>query len=280
MSAKLVTLLIIFLALAGFVQFSYDSNFDYFAEKTTFVALPSGKTLRILSFGHEKLVADVLFIWSIQFYSTLTLTNRFDYLEHIFDVITDLNPQFRAAYYYGAIIMALEAKEYKMAIRLLQKGSMNMKDEWIFDYEAAYYANKFLRNPDLAEQFYLKASEKHDAPSLIRRRRAHMVYIRDKLNLAYELWIEIYNTAKTQLEKDAAINHLYQIKFEIDKEFLEDKVNLYKTRYGRNPINLEELKRRGYIKEIPRDYHGNDYRYDSKKGKVSAQRIFRWKIFS
>jgi hypothetical protein len=280
MAAKLGILIAIFLALVGFLQFSYDSNVDYFAEKDTFVSLPSGETLKILSFGHANLVADVLFIWSIQFYSTLNLKNRFDYIEQIFNVITDLNPQFRAAYYYGAIIMALEARETKMAIRLLQKGSRNMKNEWIFDYEAGYYASKFLQDPKLAEQFYLKASEKPGAPALIKRRRAHMVYMEDKLDLAYQLWMEIYHSAKTQLERDASINHLYQIKFEMDKIFLEKALELYKHRYHRYPLNLEQLKRVGFIKEIPRDYFGNDYHYDSKKGKVSAQRMFKWKIFS
>ena len=114
MVAKLGVFLAIFLTLVGFVQFSYDSNFDYFAEKDTFVSIPSGKTLRILSFGNASLVADALFIWSIQFYSKLNLINRFEYIEQIFDVITDLNPHFRTAYYYGAIIMALEAREYKI----------------------------------------------------------------------------------------------------------------------------------------------------------------------
>jgi hypothetical protein len=262
MAAKLGILIAIFLALVGFLQFSYDSNVDYFAEKDTFVSLPSGETLKILSFGQAN------------------LKNRFDYIEQIFNVITDLNPQFRAAYYYGAIIMALEARETKMAIRLLQKGSRNMKNEWIFDYEAGYYASKFLQDPKLAEQFYLKASEKPGAPALIKRRRAHMVYMEDKLDLAYQLWMEIYHSAKTQLERDASINHLYQIKFEMDKIFLEKALELYKHRYHRYPLNLEQLKRVGFIKEIPRDYFGNDYHYDSKKGKVSAQRMFKWKIFS
>src|SRR4030042_3125540 len=178
MTVKWGIFLSFFLILAGFIQFSYDSKVNYFAEKKTFISLPSGKTLKILSFGNANLVADVLFIWSIQFYSTLNLTNRFDFIDNIFNVITDLNPQYRAAYYYGATIMALEAKEYRMAIRLLQKGSQNMTQEWIFDYEAGYYAYKFLNDVDLAEKFYLNASGKPDAPPIIKRMRAHMIYIR------------------------------------------------------------------------------------------------------
>jgi tetratricopeptide (TPR) repeat protein len=277
MSLKLGVVFLILVILGGFLQFSYDSKIDYFAEHDTFLSLPSAKTLKILSFGNSHFVADVLFIWAIQFYSSLHINNRFDYIEHIFNIITDLNPKLQAAYYYGAIIMALEAREFEMAIKLLQKGSKNMTHEWIFDYESAYYAYKFLKNYELAESFYLKASQNPDAPPLIKRRRAHMVYIRDDLDLAYQLWKEIENSAKTQVEKDAAFHHLYQIKFEMDIKLFDSKIETYKERYGRFPFHLGELTRVGLIDSLPKDYVGDDYLYNNKTGKIRAKRTYRWK---
>ena len=93
MSPKWWFVFAVLILLSGFLQFSYDTRIDYFAEKETFISLPSGNTLKILSFGNSNFVADMLFIWSVQFYSTLNLTNRFDYIEDIFNVITDLNTQ-------------------------------------------------------------------------------------------------------------------------------------------------------------------------------------------
>lgn len=277
MGLKLGVTCMILIAMGGLLQFSYDSKTDYFAEHDAFLSLPNSNTLRILSLGNRHFVADMLFIWAIQFYSSLHINNRFDYIERIFNIITDLNPRHQAAYYYGAIIMALEAREFRMAIKLLQKGSRNMKNEWIFDYESAYYAYKFLRDYELAESFYLKASQHPDAPSLVKRRRAHMVYIQDDLDLAFRLWKEIEAKAKTQIEKDAAFHHLYQIKFEMDLKVLNSKINAYKEAYGRYPMNLEELSRVGLLRHVPRDYGGDDYLYDKKTGKVSAKRTYKWK---
>ena len=104
-----------------------------------------------------------------------------------------------------------------------------------------------------------------------------MTYIRDDLSLAYKLWTEIYNAAQTQLEKDASVFHLYQIKFEMDKQLLEKKVRLYKDRFGRYPFELNQLVRSGFIKEIPDDFFGEDYIYNSKTGGVRAKRVFKWK---
>jgi hypothetical protein len=84
------------LLLAAGMQNRYDSRVDYFAERNAFVSLPSGEALKVLSFGYNNLVADMLFIWAIQFYSTPYLTNRFDFLERVYETITDITPATRA----------------------------------------------------------------------------------------------------------------------------------------------------------------------------------------
>ncbi|UCH96709.1 MAG: hypothetical protein JSV88_07615 [Candidatus Aminicenantes bacterium] len=273
----LVLIFVVLMVVVGYVQFRYDSHRNYFAGREVFVTLPPGKTLRILSFGFRNLVADMLFIWSIQFYSTYYLTNIYDYLEHVFEVITDLNPRYKEPYIVGSWIMALEAMDVKMAMRLLQKGARNMPDEWIFDYECGFYAYKNLKDYALAEEFFTKAASKPNAPPLIKRKRAHMVYMKDNLNYAYELWMEIYKKAQDYLERAAARNHLHQIKFEMDKKFLEQRIALFKSIYKRYPYNLEELKRARLVRGIPRDFDGNHYIYRPKKGIITAEKVLRWK---
>ena len=220
MGRSLGVFFLLLMILAGVLQYQYDARVDYFTHKNIFLSLPSSKALKILSFGYQNILADLMYIWSIQFYSTYHIDNRFDYIEHIYNLITDLNTQFKAAYYIGSLIMALEAKEAEMAIRLLQKGSKNMKDEWFFDFESAYYAYKFLKDFKLAEFYYRKAAENPEAPSVVKRKQAHMIYMMDDLITSYKLWLEILKEADTQLGKDAAVNHLCQIKFEMDKKML------------------------------------------------------------
>jgi len=279
-SEKKIKLFIFFLCLMVLVahfQALYDGKIDYFSEQNTFVLLPPGKTLRILSFGYRNLLADMLFIWSIQFYSSYYLSNRYDYIEHIFNTITDLTPRYNEPYIVGAWIMALEAKDYKMAIRLLQKGSENNKDEYIFDYEAGYYAFDNLKDYDLAEKLFRKAAERPKAPPLIKRSWAHLVYMKNDLEFAWNLWADIYKNSKIRVERDAAFNHLYQIKYEVDRKFLEGKIQQYKKRYGRYPQELEDLKRVGLAKEVPTDFRGSPYIYNPVTGKLKAKLVFKWK---
>ena len=220
----------------------------------------------------------MLFIWSIQFYSSYNLTNRYQYLEHIYNTITDLTPLYKEPYFVGSWIMALEVGDIPMAMRLLQKGARNMKNEWIFNYECGYYAYKYMRNYALAEKYFQLAAANPSAPPHITRQRAHMIYMENNLEYAYQLWLDIYHkTDQDGFAHSAAMNHLHQIKFEMDKKKLEQKIKDFHKKYRRNPFNLEELLRARFISEIPRDFGGSPYIYDSKTGTIEAQKEFKWK---
>jgi hypothetical protein len=265
------------LLLAAVFQNRYDSTVNYLGDRSTFVSLPSGKTLSIASFGYRNLAADLLFIWSIQFYSTYYLTNRFDYLERVYDTITDITPQYKEPYIIGALIMAFEARDIPMALRLLDKGSRSLPNEWFFDHEAGYYCYKYLKDYAKAETYYSRAAMKPDAPSFLKRMKAHMVYLQDDPKVAYQMWIDIYAHARDRLEKDAAFNHLYQIKSEIDLPFLRQQIARFREKFNRFPAALAELVRLSIAAAIPRDFSGNDYPYDPALGTVKAQRVFKWK---
>jgi hypothetical protein len=278
MKTKVLTLIFVLLtAGAGVLQYKYDSHRGYFSEREVFVTLPPGKTLRILSFGFQDLAADMLFIWSIQFYSTYYLTNSSRYIEHVFNTITDLSPRYKEPYIVGSWIMALEVGDIEMAMRLLQKGSLNMPDEFIFDYECGFYAYKNLRDHALAEKYFSRAADKSGAPPQIKRKQAHMAYMKDDLHYAYQLWVDIYNKTKDPLELNVARNHLGQIKFEMDKKYLGQQITRFKQKYKRYPFELAELKRAGLVEEIPRDFYGNHYIYYPGKGTITAEKVLRWK---
>lgn len=265
------------LLLAAGMQNRYDSGTDYFGDRSAFVSLPSGKALKILSFGYDNLAADLLFIWSIQFYSTYNLTNRFEFLERVYDTITDITPTYKEPYIIGSLIMALEAGDVPMALRLLDKGARHNPDEYMFDQEAGYYCYKYLKDYARAERYYERAASKPAAPNFIKRMKAHLVYLRDDPQTAFRMWLDIYNNARDTLERDSAFNHLYQIRAENDLGILRQAIAAYRERFGRWPAALGELVAAGLLRSLPSDFSGRDYIYDPLQGTVTAQRIFQWK---
>ena len=179
--------LVALLVCAAFMQSYYDRNTDYLSPRNSVVALPSGNALKVLAFGFDNLLADFLYVWAIQYYSSHHINNRFDNIRHIFDTITDLLPKSSAPYIIGAMIMAMEAGRPELALELLEKGSRNMPDEWLFEYDAAFYANKYLSDPERAEAFFKSASERPGAPAFLKRRWAHMVYLNDNSEVSFKI---------------------------------------------------------------------------------------------
>src|SRR6266496_2372404 len=84
--------------------------------------LPSGKYLKVMALGFDGLLADGLYLWSIQYYGNYDIKDRYAYLERIYDqVITELDPHYLDPYLVGALIMSGEAHDPEMALRLLDK---------------------------------------------------------------------------------------------------------------------------------------------------------------
>lgn len=267
----------VFLVIAASTQYFYDNNTDYFRKRDVFLTLPAGETVKILSFGFSDLAADMLYIWSIQFYSNYNLTNSYDYIENIYNLITDISPKYKDPYIIGSVIMAVELKKIKMAIRLLQKGAENIKDEWIFDLDSGYYASKYLKDPKLAEKYFFKASKIKGAPKVISRMLFHQIYMQNKLDKAWELWSEVLDNSESEAEKHSARLHLYQIKFELDKKQLEKYLRKYRKIYGAFPEKLEDLVKYGFINIIPKDFKGTDYKYYYKTGTIDPLEGYMWK---
>lgn len=268
---------ILALGLQGIIQYTFDSHTNFTKDKDIFISLPSSSAARILSFGYENLSSDLLYIWAIQLYSTTYLSNRFDFLESIFNLITDLSPTYKDPYSIGALIMGFEKKDFDMAIRLLDKAMKNMPNEWIFPYEAGYYSYRYHKDYKKAEYYYYIASHIPNAPPLIRRQRFHMAYLQNNLREAWKMWMDLYQTSKDPIDKTSAYNHLYQIKNEMDIQKLEKAISLYQSQFNQFPRSLQELVEKKFISNLPKDFSGKDYLFDSKTGKVKPARLFKWK---
>src|SRR3989454_3389627 len=101
--------------------------------------LPSGKYLKVAALGFDGLLADLLYLWSIQFYGSYDIKDRYTYLERIYDqVITELDPHYLDPYLVGALIMTAEARNPEMALKLLDKGVRANPDQWIMPFEAGF----------------------------------------------------------------------------------------------------------------------------------------------
>jgi len=240
------------------------------------IYLPSGKFLRYATFGYSALAADAVYLWAIQYYSTPTIDDRFDHLDHVFSIISELDPRFADPYEVGALIAVQEARDAQAAFRILDRGLEKNPDMWIFPFQAGHIAMMSLRDYELAESYFKACMEIPGSPDFVRRLHANAIFRKGDLQTSWETWLEIYRTAPDERTKRIASNHLYNVKSAIDIGGIRNALEAFRERFARWPGDLEDLVRTGLLTQVPRDLDGEDYLYDPQTGEVKT-RISPWR---
>jgi hypothetical protein len=62
----------------------------------------------------------------------------------------------------------------------------------------------------------------------------------------------------------------------VDTAAIKSALEKYRERFGRNPVELGQLVRAGFLSALPQDLDGKDYLYDPQTGEIKTQ-VSPWK---
>lgn len=244
--------------------------------------LPTSQMLGLLALGNDGLMADAVYVWAIQYYSQFDRSERFLYLERVFDVITDLDPRHFDAYRMGALIMQVEApgslEEKKRAVtRLYDKGIAAMPESWQLAETAAWDCYLGFRDTALAVRYAEIAVRHPEAHHRIRRALGVWRDREDTWDIADSIayWEAALAEATTPGEEYLTMSHLYDVIVARDREVLEPLLKGYKERFGACPTGWELLVLTGQLVDVPRDYAGNSYEIDPVRCALVANKRIR-----
>jgi len=243
---------------------------------SSIIYIPSGKYLKFATFGYSSFIADLIYIWAIQYYSNYSIPDRYDNLDHIFSIIAELDHRYLDPYEIGAMIAVYEAKDLSLAFKILDKGLEKNPDQWIFPLQAGHYAQMMTKDYELARKYYKKTMEMDGAPVITRRLYANAAFKIMDYKTAWENWLEIYQITEDERIKKIASNQLYQVKAAIDVKTIKEAIEKFKERFGRNPTEQAQLVKHGLLDSLPKDLDGKEYIYNSQTGEIRAPMIW-WK---
>jgi len=231
--------------------------------------LPSGKYLKVMALGFDGLAADMIYLWSIQYYGNYDIKDRYEYLERIYDqVITELDPHYLDPYLVGALIMTVEARNPEMALRLLDKGVRANPDQWIMPFEAGFLCYNDLHDYKRAAVYFEKAAGIPGVHPLVRRLYAEMYNRAGDKRTSLKEWLEIYRTTDDPYVRNVAWNHAHDLKVDVDLADLRGAVSRFHEMEKRAPHRLLEVVVSGFLATLPRDPEDHDYLYDPQTGEV------------
>jgi len=267
---KLYTVLICLLAL--FIAF-----FPYFEQARKNVRQVELQELtlppfvsRFLALEFRSVASDFLFTRVIQYYggkvqSREMLTGAdWSWLYSNLQVVTDLDPYFEDAYYFGNAVLTWNGRLYIQANRLLQKGTDARDWDWQFPFYIGFNKFYFLNDNQGGADYFLMASKRPGASPFLPSLAARLYKNEGKTALAVSVLAGILES-----ERDPKTRQSFEIRLEALKKILalEQAVDRYKKMTGRTPRDLKVLVERGFVKEIPTDPYGGRF-YVDKNGSI------------
>jgi len=271
---RVVAVLLLVLAMiaaSAFARVRLEGPSGSEPEEKELLYLPNGRYLKLVSTGQASLVADVVYLWAIQFYSDYGRGDRYDYLQHIFgEVIPELDPLYVDPYWLGAMILSVEVRDVDGALSLLETGMENNPSAWILPYLAGWEAEGADR-PLQAAAYFERAAAVPDSPSFVRRMGAGMLVRAGRIDDAMRDWEEVlHDPAGDETSKVIAERWLRILETRKTIQSLESAVEGFRGRFGRLPRRLGELEAAGLIPSVPLDPDGAPFSYDPATGRVSS----------
>lgn len=241
-------------------------------EDSTFL-LPS-PILKVITLDFHGLAADYLFLNSLVFVgSTHERKERprvkpweWKWLYSMLDASTDLDPYFLDPYYFANAQLTWDALMIEETNHLLEKGSKYREWDPVLPFFIGFNYFYFLQDNLNARKWLLEASKRPDAQPLYASLAGKLAYEKKRTENAISFLEEM-----SRRTDDETLKKKYEERLIFLHQVLkvENAVEAYKKRFGRNPAGIQALVRTGMLHEIPTDPYGGQL-YVNLDGKVRS----------
>jgi len=228
---------------------------------------PSGRFVRGASIEYQSLAADFVWLRGIQYYGRHLMSDRkYEWLGHVFDILTSLDPGFIEAYHFGAITLAWDAGKPHEAVDFLTRGMKANPMSWQIPFDAGFICYMLLRDYGRASTFFEVASKMPNAWFILDRWAAIAKTKAGDFQTAREMWLDILRDTENRALKALVVRQLKNLDLSEATDRLQRAVHRFQQDRRRLPTDLRELTTAGYVDRIPEEPYGG--RFYLKDGKV------------
>lgn len=183
--------------------------------------IPSATFLRYASLGHQTMVADLMWIRTVQYFGEelerrrelnqpRDSKERFKFLYPLLDLTVSLDPQFVRAYRFGGILLTV-VKRYDEAIALYAKGYAANPDRWEMPHDLGrlYYLD--LKDHEKALYWWKIANDLPGRPGYIPRFVPRLYAQTGQKEIAIELWLEMLEATDSKTVRAIILLELQKV---------------------------------------------------------------------
>jgi hypothetical protein len=236
--------------------------------------LPDAEYLKIASLGYRELIADLLWVQSIQVMGEKKVSESSGrWLYRALDIITTLDPKFVRAYEAGGLALTTLVVLPEESNQLMMKGMQHNPTEWKLPFLIGinYYYESY--DDAKAAEYMSQASRLPGAPSSLTTLAANLYVSGHSPQQAVDLLAALYEKATDESAKKLLEIRLKIVLTERDLYLLEQAIDRYRSQNGQYPPRLEAIVGAGFLPALPVEPSGGRYVYDAKTGAVSSSEM-------
>jgi tetratricopeptide (TPR) repeat protein len=255
-------------ALSNFLETNRPEMPEGYADEDISI---QGEKLKGYMFGTEGLAADWYWMRSLQYIGEKLANSKqkaidlgdlrplnpkllYPYLDNA----TTLDPQFMAAYSYGAVV--LPAIDSELAVKFIEKGMKDNPDEWRL-YQHLGYIYWRSKNYGKAAEVYEKGSKIKDAPPFMKAMIATVQNEGGSRETARKIYQQMLDeTEDTNIIENAKIR-LLQLDSQDETDAIRKTLQQFKEKTNRCANNLKEILPLLRNVKLP---NGKDFRIDKQ----------------
>ncbi|MGA2192329.1 MAG: hypothetical protein ABSG42_03015 [Nitrospirota bacterium] len=270
-----VVFLLVDAALVYAVQVRIDHNRSASLHVLELGALPRGDYLKKISMGYDGLIADLLWLKTVQVMAIKKPPPGYSrWIFHAIDVATDLDPKFDYIYEAGGIFLSAVTKDYVLSNEILKKGFYNNPREWQLPFYIGFNYFFHLNDFKQAAYYMARAAELPGRPQFVPLLATRLYAESGNPRFALELLQKIYESTDDDRVKEVLEQRMKELVVEINLDELDRLVSEYHKEYGKYPT-LEDLLAKGFIRSMPRDPMNGRYSINPLTGEVTSSVLKR-----
>lgn len=244
----------------------------YVLSDNTSLYLPEAKYVRLVTFGFEKLAADIFWFKAINYFGKqISQRKSIPLFSHMCDLVTDLNPTGRHYYDFCSSLISWIAKEPKKSVKLLNRAIAFEPGYWRYYYLRGFNYWYFLENNQKAKINFLIGSKLPDAPAFMTNLATRLIASEEDPSQAISFLQNMIENTNDEKAKLALIENQKLAIISRDLKYLSQAMNKYESLTGLKLLSLQELVDKKLIAYIPKDPYGEPYYLNENYEMLSKQ---------
>jgi tetratricopeptide (TPR) repeat protein len=275
----------VLMAAAIAVQVVRDRGWTPYEPENSVLWLRSGEAADRVALSYDDIVSDVYWIRAVIYYGgrrRADTRRSFDQLYPLLDLVTSLDPHFKAAYRFGSLFLSEPPPggpgRPDQAIAILERG-VERDGDWEY-YEDIGFVHYWWRHDyKTAAEWFKKAAEQPGAPNWLLGLAATTLAVGGSRESSRQLWTELLNNVDAAYIRGQAEHRLKQLDAMDTIDTIEAALQRFRERTGRLPKSWQELAAAERWRSIPVDPAGVPFVVDATTGKVDvAKNSLMWPL--